>query len=77
MGKTYFVFGEVFSSNGKDKFITSDKDRKIHITGGTKEDHEKSVELAGEFSKEINKANPRNQREMAEIFKDVVRKVGS
>lgn len=75
MGKSYFFLGAVRTHPEDKRRVTSGNDYRVY--GGSKEKHQKTVELCQELSKEFEKDPPQTPGEARMIMRDVVRKVGS
>jgi len=72
MGKTYFFLGLV-RSHPEDVGRAS-KGGDFHVQGGSKEKHEKAVEICQELSKEFRKDPPQTPGEERMIMLDVMKK---
>lgn len=73
MGKSYFIFGFA-PTHPEDKPRVSAGDD-YQVAGGSKEIHQKQVEIAQEISKEFRKDPPQTDGEARMILLDVVKKV--
>lgn len=75
MGKTYFFLGSV-RTHPEDKIRVSMGDD-YRVAGGSRDEHEKAVEIVQEVSKEFKKDPPQTPGEERMILLDVIKKVGS
>jgi hypothetical protein len=69
-----FVHGQVFSDAGEHVHITQGE--RWRVDGGTKDDHEKTVEVTAKFHERLEKEQPRDCSEAGEILKDVLKRTG-
>lgn len=69
-----FVHGQAFSKEGEHVYIT--QGGRWRVDGGTKDDHEKTVEVTAKFHERIEKEQPRDVHEAGEILKDVLKRAG-
>lgn len=72
MGKTYFFLGLV-RSHPEDVGRAS-KGGDYHVQGGSKENHEKAVEMCQALSKEFRKDPPQTPGEERMILQEVTKK---
>ena len=72
MGKSYFFLGLV-RSHPEDVGRTS-RGGGYHVQGGSKEKHEKTVEMCQELTKEFRKDPPQTPGEERMIMLDVMKK---
>jgi hypothetical protein len=74
MSKSYFFFGFVPTHPEDKKRVSATRDYKVQ--GGSKERHEKTVEIVQEISKEFKKDPPQTPGEERMILLDVVKRIG-
>lgn len=72
MGKTYFFLGLIRSHPEDTERASRGGD--YHVQGGSKEKHEKTVELCNDLSKEFRKDPPQTPGEERMIMLDVMKR---
>jgi hypothetical protein len=74
MAKSYFFLGFVRTHPEDEKRTTSGRDYRVH--GGSKEEHERTVELVNGISKEFRRDPPQTPGEARMILMEATKKFG-